>query len=217
MARSDDAEGQRLARQAASSTGSASILAALEAARGAPGERALDGAADDLVHPREVEVAAPVDEMGTLGRLTAALIASQIDPALGERLLAQSRALHAASQQSMAAVTAAASTLRGSVAPLIDRLAQHRFDGDAMHKLLRAVLREAATREYTDFAAAEQATMAVAAILNALKRSGQIDEARFKRYNDVLDRAYKAVERDEMFKPADFIAALDALDQVVQK
>ncbi len=145
------------------------------------------------------------------------LIVTQIDPALGDRLLQQSRALHAASQQSMAAVTAAANVLRGTVNPLIDRLAQHRFDGEATHKLLRAVLRDAATREYTDFAAAEQATMAVAAILNALKRSGQIDDARFKRYNDVLDRAYKAVERDEMFKPADFIAALDALDQVVQK
>lgn len=49
VSRADDAEGQRTARQAASSTGSASILTALEAARGDPGERALDGAADDLV------------------------------------------------------------------------------------------------------------------------------------------------------------------------
>lgn len=47
--RADDAEGQRTARQIASSTGSASILAAIEAARGDPGERALNGEADDLV------------------------------------------------------------------------------------------------------------------------------------------------------------------------
>jgi hypothetical protein len=47
--RADDAEGQRTARQAASSIGSESILAALEAARGDVGSLALNGAADDLV------------------------------------------------------------------------------------------------------------------------------------------------------------------------
>lgn len=47
--RADDAEGQRTARKVASSTGAESLLAALEAARGEPGERALNGEADDLV------------------------------------------------------------------------------------------------------------------------------------------------------------------------
>ncbi len=145
------------------------------------------------------------------------IIAGQIDPALGERLLQQSRALHAATAQGMDAVATAASAMRGIVDPLVTRLAQTRFEGKAMGELLRAVIREGLGREYTDYAAAEQATMAIAAILNAMKRGGHIDEAQYKRYDAVLDKAYKAVERDEAFKPKDFIAALDALDQVVLK
>jgi len=43
---------QRSTRQAASTSGSSSVLAALEAARGAPGQKALSGAADDLVVQR---------------------------------------------------------------------------------------------------------------------------------------------------------------------
>lgn len=42
-------ESQRLCRQVASMTGDASMMAALEAARGAPGQPALDGLAQDLV------------------------------------------------------------------------------------------------------------------------------------------------------------------------
>jgi hypothetical protein len=49
VSRSDDAEGQRTARQVASSTGSASIRAAIEATRGGAGGLALNGKADDLV------------------------------------------------------------------------------------------------------------------------------------------------------------------------
>ncbi len=56
--RADAPEGQRTARQAASSTGTASIRAALEAARGAPGQSALGGAADDL-YLRSVRAARP--------------------------------------------------------------------------------------------------------------------------------------------------------------
>jgi hypothetical protein len=46
--RGSDAEGQRALRKLATLTGSGSIPAALEAARGAPGQMALNGAAADL-------------------------------------------------------------------------------------------------------------------------------------------------------------------------
>jgi len=46
--RGSDAEGQRTLRKLATLTGVGSIPAAIEAARGAPGQMALSGAADDL-------------------------------------------------------------------------------------------------------------------------------------------------------------------------
>lgn len=48
VARGDEPDNQQAARQAASSRTTQSMKAALEAARGAPGQLALGGAADDL-------------------------------------------------------------------------------------------------------------------------------------------------------------------------
>jgi len=143
------------------------------------------------------------------------LIAAQVDPALSTQLQQQSRALHDASQQSVDALAAATVPLRETVTVLLDRLARYSFDGATLQTLLREVLREGEQRTYGDYLDAEQATMAVAAILATLKRSGQIDDARFKRLDAVLDRAYKAVERDETFKAADFAAALAALNEMM--
>lgn len=143
------------------------------------------------------------------------LIAAQVDPALSAQLQQQSRALHDASQQSVDALAAAAVPLRETVTRLLDTLARYSFNGATLQTLLREVLREGEQRVYGDYLDAEQATMAVAAILATLKRSGQIDDARFKRLDAVLDRAYKAVERDETFKAADFAAALAALNEMM--
>lgn len=145
------------------------------------------------------------------------IVASQLDPGLGEKLLQQSRALHAATDQGADAVAAAARMLRETVTPMIARLAQHRFDASGMTALLRGVIRDGVNREYVDYAAAEQATMALSAILTAMRRGGSINETKFKAYNDVLDRAYKAVEKDEEFRPASFVAALNELDQVAAR
>ncbi|WP_329187043.1 hypothetical protein [Actinacidiphila glaucinigra] len=48
VSRSDDLSGQKLLDRLLSGSGPASLKVAIEAARGAPGEAALDGAADDL-------------------------------------------------------------------------------------------------------------------------------------------------------------------------
>lgn len=48
VSRADDRSSQEVLDALLSGTGTASLKAAIEAARGAPGERALDGAADDL-------------------------------------------------------------------------------------------------------------------------------------------------------------------------
>ncbi|MES2211455.1 MAG: hypothetical protein V4515_14925 [Chloroflexota bacterium] len=52
VSRADDKSGQEACDEAASSTGAGSLLATLEAARGAPGQKALSGAADDFVVQR---------------------------------------------------------------------------------------------------------------------------------------------------------------------
>lgn len=141
------------------------------------------------------------------------LLARQVDPARAEILRQQTQALHQASQQGLDAMAAAAGAMNDTVGALLRRLEGHSFDPAMMKALLRDVLQEAQQREYADYLAAEQATMAAAAILAAQKRAAPADEARHKRLEAVLERAYRAVERPDTFKAADFAAALAALQE----
>lgn len=52
VSRGDDRSGQEAAWDLASSTGDGTLLDAIEGARGAPGQKALSGAADDIVLQR---------------------------------------------------------------------------------------------------------------------------------------------------------------------
>ncbi len=62
---------------------------------------------------------------------------------------------------------------------------------------------------------AEQATMALSAIVDAMFRSGDIDKGQFDAMNAALAKCYAAVEKDEEYKPATFVAALNAFKAAV--
>jgi len=140
------------------------------------------------------------------------VIAAQVNPDLGNRLRQETLALHAASLQGADATTNAAKTLRATATTLVDTFAKHAFGSKDMQALLVGVVKEGATGEYNDYAAAEQATMALSAIINALRASGGIGDAQFKSLNTALEQAYKAVEKDEAYQPKTFQAALQAIE-----
>jgi hypothetical protein len=79
------------------------------------------------------------------------------------------------------------------------------------------VIREGRQGEFLDYAAAEQATMALSSLLNAMKASGAVDENQFKALKAALDKCYEATAKDEDYKPKAFQAALQAFEAAIPK
>jgi hypothetical protein len=145
------------------------------------------------------------------------VLLDHLDPATAADFKARVKALHQSSQKGREATLAAAQHLKGLTAPLTARIAATQFKPDDVSALLKGVITHGLRGEYVDYAAAEQATMALGAIIDAMKEVGELSPEEHKSIMTVLDKCYDAVEKDEAFEPKKFLAALQALENAVSK
>ena len=75
--------------------------------------------------------------------------------------------------------------------------------------MVSGLVADAAAGQYRDYAGAEQATMAIASLLNYLARRGELADVRG--VNAALDKVYETVKDDETYRPERFQAAVAAL------
>lgn len=144
------------------------------------------------------------------------IVASVIDPPLGRKIAEQSRALHRASQQGEKEWIAAARALRASALEAADVFAAHKFDQRDLRAVLNTLVQEGNRGEYIDYVAAEQTTMAIGSILEAMRTAGWIDDAEYERSSKVMDEMYAAVKDDERYRPTAHLAALRRLQSAVR-
>lgn len=88
-----------------------------------------------------------------------------LDPPAAARLREATTALHRAANEGMPAMRAAAEALRQQIPTLRQQLGSRRFSADERNAMLDAILAAAERGEYPDYAAAEQAAMAVTLLL----------------------------------------------------
>lgn len=145
------------------------------------------------------------------------IIAGQIDEELGLNLRQRTLALHAASTQGREATVAAAAELQGILSGLVERLAGYDFGAESMQALLSGVIAEGLSGEYVDYAAAEQATMALGSILSAMRIAGVVDEGQYNAMNEALNGLFEAVAKDEEYRPPAYVEALRAFEATIPK
>jgi hypothetical protein len=139
------------------------------------------------------------------------IIADRVAPEEGRSLKQQTLALHQASITGQDAMTGAAKAVKATADKLVEAFAGHNFGPEDVKGLFMSVLENGLAGEYVDYAAAEQATMAIGSLLTTWQRLGGLEEAQFKAVNEALDKAYDAVENDEAYKPTTFRTALQAV------
>jgi len=144
------------------------------------------------------------------------IIANRIDPALGQRLAQRTTEFHKSVAGGFDAYQGKARELLGVVNEMTRRAAAHGFSGDDMRALLTGLLDEGKNGELFDYAAAEQAVMALGSIISAMKTSGAIDNARLEQMNAALERCYAATADDELYRPADFAAAIEGFRSLIR-
>ncbi|HUL92108.1 MAG TPA: multiheme c-type cytochrome [Burkholderiales bacterium] len=108
----------------------------------------------------------------------------------------------------------AASKLRAGLERLIGRLALRSFDGADLRAILAGLIDDGLAGQYTDYAGAEQATMAIGSVLNFLAKRGEL--GRVREANAALDRLHAEVRDDERFRPEGFRGALADLGKTVR-
>lgn len=138
-------------------------------------------------------------------------VLAAVDKPAQARLLNETRALHKATTESREATLAAAKRLRASLAELLPRVAQHRFDGNSLNAILADIEADAARGEYRDYDAAEQAAMAAQSVIVAFENSGAIDKARADALKARLDGVYAVLKNENGYSMGSFQTALKAL------
>jgi hypothetical protein len=119
--------------------------------------------------------------------LAAALDA--LDPAAAARLRAATTALHRAANRDLPAMRSAAESLRRQLSPLRQRIAARTVGPAERAALVDAVLAASGRGEYPDYAAAEQAAMAVTLLLAGSGRAPEADPRIEALFADLKDDA----------------------------
>jgi hypothetical protein len=133
--------------------------------------------------------------------LAAALDA--LDPTAAARLRQATTALHRAANDGMPAMRSAADALRRQIPVLQKQLESRSFSADERDAMLDAILAAAGRGEYPDYAAAEQAAMAVTLLLASSGRALDADPRIEALFTDLKD--------DQRFDAARFSRILNRL------
>lgn len=144
-------------------------------------------------------------------------IAGVVDKDLADDLRSQTRTLHRSVIEGRAAAKSAASRLLDTTNKAINAIAAHSFSSQDVKAILAGIVAEGMLGEYSDYAAAEQTTMAAANVVAVLDNSGAINEGQLNALNAALDKLYDATANDEKFAPHKFSSALRNLNAAVPK
>ena len=143
------------------------------------------------------------------------VVAGRVAPTAAKVLAEQTLALHRATGQNWDAVVAAAKQLRQTADGLVHLLSTHEFGLDDLKALAQGLVAVGLGGDDTDYAGAEQVTMALGSIVSGLKMSGGVGAAQVKAMSEALDRLYKTVDDEPNYRPEAFVTALDGFRKTI--
>ena len=131
-----------------------------------------------------------------------------IDPQLGDRVAAQTQKLHRAiaGDGDAFAEAAALKKLAQETVPVISGTT---FSNQTVGAILSRLIEDGIQGTYTDYAAAEQATMAIGSVGAYLAKQGAM--AAPEKFNASLKKVTLSLAKDEQYKPREFEALLKQL------
>lgn len=140
-------------------------------------------------------------------------IAARVAPEQARALESDVRALHQALSAGIGRPAPIAQRIATTAQQLGDLLAAHTFSNTDMRAMLVALARVSQTSDASDYAAAEQATMAFASIIYTLKMQGAVDTVEYGRMRAALESCYSATRMQDSYDPRAFAAAARAIEQ----
>ncbi len=142
-------------------------------------------------------------------------IAAKVTPDLAKSLDADVKALHQALSAGAGSPAETARHLASVAEKIGDALATHDFTKADMHDMAMAVVRASTDGDTSDYAGAEQATMAFASIIYTLNAEGDINEGQYNTLKAALNQCYGALQKEDSYDPVKFAAAAQAVSKVM--
>ena len=136
------------------------------------------------------------------------IIAARVAPAAAKPLGDDILALQRATTQSWTNVQREAREVRQVASELVPVVAQHDFGRDDLRALADGIIAAGLDRDAADYPGAEQATMALASIVSAMKTGGYASESQAKAMNTALNGLYETLTKDDTYRPETYLAAL---------
>ncbi len=133
-------------------------------------------------------------------------IAARVAPGLGRSLETDIRSLHQALSAGAGRPAPIALRIAATAHQLGDELAAHDFTQGDMRAMMIALAQTGQTSDASDYAAAEQATMAFASIIYTLKVQG-VSAGRYAAMRAALEACYAATRTQDAYDPAAFASA----------
>jgi len=144
------------------------------------------------------------------------VIAQRVAPATAKTLSEQLLALHKATTENWGAVQRQAREVKKTASDLVAVLGRHEFGRDDITALADALIRGGLTGgDEVDYSNAEQATMALASVVSALKQGGYVSDSQKTSLGDSVNKLYEAVATNEGFRPEGFKLALRDFQQAL--
>ena len=84
-----------------------------------------------------------------------------------------------------------------------------------LHDMMLAVAKSSTNGDTSDYAAAEQATMAFASIIYTLNAGGDVDAGVYASLKAGLNQCYGAIQKEDSYDPVKFAAAAQAVTRAM--
>ncbi len=139
-------------------------------------------------------------------------IATRVAPSLSRVLESDMRALHLALSAGSGSPSAIAPRVASEARELGATLATHNYTQGDMRAMIVALSATSQTADVSDYAAAEQVTMAFASILYTLKMENDVDPVQYRRLRSALEECYAATAKQDSYDPASFASAAQAME-----
>lgn len=124
-----------------------------------------------------------------------------VDPTLADALHGGMLALHKATTVSMDEAKRAAGELSGVLDQVRAKVLGRGFGKDDMNAVLKSLVGGGVGGDYHDFSAAEQAVMAMASLVDALRAAGDLDTARGERLDAGIKSLYDVLKDENAYQP----------------
>ncbi|MFZ5835863.1 MAG: multiheme c-type cytochrome [Pseudomonadota bacterium] len=134
-----------------------------------------------------------------------------IDPALAQAVAAKTRTLHQSGSSGMAQLSAAAKDLHGLTGQMVTKFAASNFDSTLLKAMLKSLIQAGIDGDYSDYADAEQAAMAIDTLIAAMRAEKTLSDSQLQKLAAALDAVFAATAKDEAYQAGRFNAALSGV------